>query len=117
VEWHTLWEEAAVKNFLLKSTEIRVLVPGLGFCFATDQITVEGRLVGYMYREAPEGGDSGWRFFSGWETQDYVDDPSHTSIYDVNTIANYDQSILPWLDSPVGAMFERAQNGDWIRVE
>lgn len=33
-------------------------------CLATDQITVEGMKVGYMYRESPLNEfDSGWRFF------------------------------------------------------
>ncbi len=107
-----------MKKFLLKPTEIRVLVPGLGFCFATDQVTVEGHLISYMYREEPEeGGDSGWRFFSGMESQNYVDNPSHTSIYDVNTIANYDEGIIPLLDAPQGAVFERTAAGEWIRVD
>ena len=51
-----------------------------------------------MYREAPDSKqDSGWRFFSGEESQEYVDNPDNLSIYDVNTIANYDTAIVEYL--------------------
>ncbi|MDN3273280.1 DUF2185 domain-containing protein [Frankia sp. RB7] len=51
--------------------------------------------------------DSGWRFFSGEESQDFADDPNNFEIYDVNTIANYDPDIIPLLESPAFSAFER----------
>jgi hypothetical protein len=67
------------KKFALPAEQIRSLAPNRGSCFATDMITVEGQKVGYMYREAPDNDlDSGWRFFSGKESQDYVDDPDRS---------------------------------------
>ena len=84
------------------------LAPGHGSCYATDRITVEGRRVGFMYREQPDNPtDSGWRFFDGTESQEYVDNPDNLAIYNVNTIANYDSDIIPCLDAPVGSAFER----------
>ncbi len=98
----------AQKPLKLRKGDIKQLVPSMGSGFATDHITVDGLPVGYMYREAPDKDvDSGWRFFSGRESQEYVDDPTHTAIYDVNTIANYDPAILPYLDSPEGTQLER----------
>ncbi|MDJ0708829.1 MAG: DUF2185 domain-containing protein [Woeseiaceae bacterium] len=105
-----------MKEFKLSAVEIRPLARGYGGCFATDQITVEGKKVGYMYREEtdrPE--DSGWRFFSGEETQDYVDNLENTGVYDVNTIANYDPTIIPFLDAPPGSKFGRV--GDTFVAE
>lgn len=96
------------KNFKKLAHEFKPLAFGYGACFATDHITVDGKKVGYMYREEPDGAvDSGWRFFSGEETQEYVDDPGNTMIYDINTIANYDPAITPYLDSPIGSAFGR----------
>jgi hypothetical protein len=98
----------AEKQFKIPAAAMKPLAEGHGGCFATDMITVEGQRVGYMYREAPDfADDSGWRFFSGKEPPDYLDDPAHTEIYDVNTIANYDPAIIPLLDSPTGSAFER----------
>jgi hypothetical protein len=98
----------AEKQFKISGDRIKPLAEGHGGCYATDRITVEGHKVGYMYREKPDfPEDSGWRFFSGKESQDYLEDPGHTAIYDVNTIANYDDAIIPLLGSPVGSAFER----------
>lgn len=96
--------------FKLKDFEIQQIIPNTGYCFATKKITVEGLNVGYMYREAPEDElDSGWRFFSGTETQDYVDNPINVQIYDVNTIVNYDKSIIPYLNSPIGSEYKKKE--------
>jgi hypothetical protein len=96
------------KRFKLKPDEIRPLVTGRGSCIATDHITVDGHRVSYMYREhTDENGDSGWRFFSGLESDEYVNDPANLEIYNVNTIANYDPEIIPLLSAPFGAAFAR----------
>jgi hypothetical protein len=61
-----------------------------------------------MYREAPHDDlDSGWRFLAGDESDDYMADSDRHAVYDVNTIANYDPAIIPLLDAPEGAAFER----------
>jgi len=61
-----------------------------------------------MYGEGPDDDvDRGWRFFAGTESQEYLDDPNNLAIYDVNTIANYDPEIIPFLDAPIGSAFER----------
>ena len=100
------------KRFRIKGSDIRRLVPSMGGCLATDMIVVEGRLVGYMYREAPDNDlDSGWRFFAGIETPEYFEDLSHTAVYDVNTVVNYDPSVIPYLEAPIGSAFERLPDG------
>ena len=107
------------KKFKLDASDIKRLIPNLGYCFATDKITVHGEKVGFMYRERPDQeDDSGWRFFSGNESQEYADDPANTSIYDVNTIANYDPSIIPYLQSPYDTAFGRdPDTGDFDKEE
>ena len=61
-----------------------------------------------MYREEPDNRiDSGWRFFAGTESQEFVDNAENLSLYDVNTIANDDPDIIPLLDSPFGCAFEK----------
>jgi len=96
------------KNFFFKANEFDDLATGYGACLATDMITVEGCQVIFMWREAPEEDvDSGWRFTAGIESQEYVDDPNNLGWYDVNTIANIDPDIIPFLDAPIGSAFER----------
>ena len=79
-----------------------------GGCLATNKITKDGCQVGYMYREDSRNEmDNGWRFFSGTESQDYIDEPKNTQVYDINTIANYDVDIIPYVQLPVGSELER----------
>lgn len=97
------------KVFHIKGDAIKRLIPNMGGCYASDRITVDGKQVGYMYREEPmDEIDSGWRFMSGDESQDYIDNADHLGIYEVNTICNYSSDIIPYLNQPVGSAFERS---------
>jgi len=105
------------KDFKLKPEEIKQLISPMGGCLATDKITVDGLPIDYMYREGADyEHDSGWRFFSGTEDQDYVDNPDNTMIYAVNTIANYDRAIIPYLHLPIGVELERVRGTDEFRL-
>jgi len=99
------------KTFKLSAEEIKPILVNQGGCLATNKITMDGCQVGYMYREQPKNDmDNGWRFFSGTESQDYVDDSTNTNVYDINTIANYDSDIIPYVHLPVGSELERIPN-------
>jgi hypothetical protein len=105
------------KAFKLAKEQIKPLAQGHGSCFATDMITVEGDPVRFMYREEPDNEiDSGWRFMSGFESDEYLDNPDNLAVYDVNTIANYDPSIIPLLSSPIGSAFEKVEEGGQFEV-
>ncbi len=96
------------KNFLIPAEDIKRLVEHNGACIASDRITVGGRTVGYMYREPPRNdADMGWRFMAGDESDEYMDNADNHAVYAVNTIANYDNGILPFIDAPIGSAFAR----------
>jgi hypothetical protein len=106
------------KKFRIPGDQIRRLIPAMGGCFASDRITVDGIKVGYMFREQPDKDVlSGWTFMAGDESQEYADTPSNWAIYDVNTICNYDPSIIPHLDAGFGTAFGRAAGKDQFVVE
>lgn len=109
---------ARKKTFARTADQIRPLVDGLGACFATDEILVKGRRVGFAYREAPDRKqDSGWRFTAGDEPAAYMDDVDNLGLYDVNTIANYDPEIIGFLGAKVGSAFAReGAQGQFVRV-
>jgi hypothetical protein len=91
------------------------VAPNRGGCIASDRITVDGEPVGFMYRDQPANElDSGWRMMAGDESEDYMDEPSNHEVYDLNTIANYDPDIVPLLDAPIGAEFERSEEGRFV---
>lgn len=82
--------------------------PLQGFLIATKRVAEEEHKVCFMYREAPmDVQDSGWRLFAGDETQEYVDDPDNSGIYQPAAILMVDDSIGPLLAEPIGSAFER----------
>lgn len=115
-------EENAItmgKKFRLSAEEIKPVAVGYGGCIASDRITVDGYPVRFMYREEPiDAVDSGWSFLSGFEDDDYMDDPQRHGAYDVNTVANYDPTIIPLLDSAIGSVFEKRPESEvFVEVE
>lgn len=104
--------------FLKKKQEIKRVINSNEnlACLATNRITVDGKKVGYMYREEPDTSfpDSGWRFFAGDETDEYVNDPDNVKIYSLNTICNYDDSITPFLNSKYGVAYVKI-NGVFVK--
>jgi hypothetical protein len=93
--------------------------PSMGFCLVSNMITMEGKKVGYMYREELEEdseNDSGWRFLAGSENQEYVDNDSNSKVYEVETIADFDSAIIPYLKSPFGTELERIEGKDEFRI-
>ncbi|MFC2138778.1 DUF2185 domain-containing protein [Bacteroidota bacterium] len=103
----------ASNKYKINSEDIKDLINPMGYGLISDRITVDGERVGYMYRDRPEEKeDSGWRFIAGDETQDYIDDEKNSMMFDLNTIANYDQAIIPYLVLPVGSELERVPGKD-----
>ena len=100
------------KALRIADHDLRSIVTAKGACLASDRIVVDGCQVGYCYREKPESeDDSGWRFFAGDEKLAYLDDADNLGLYEVNTIANYDEGIVGVLDYPVGSAFKRSESG------
>lgn len=112
------WFRLPEKKYAITGDQIRELLTGwegADGCIATDRIVVDGCKVGYMYRTEPcNGWDSGWRFFAGDESPDYVDCAEHSGIYKLNTICNYDPDILPFLKAPYGTAYGREEEGTFI---
>lgn len=108
---------SSAKKYKLSTSQIVELVKGYGGCLASDKITVDGDPVGFMYREEPcFEQDSGWRFLAGTEDEEYMDNPDNSAIYDVNTIANYDRAIIPYLHLPVGIELQRMDDSDTFEI-
>ena len=107
-----------MKNFAIPGDQLVSLAQGWGGCVASDRITVDGQPVGYCYREAPINDlDSGWRFLAGDESEAYMAESSNHSIYDINTITNYDPAVISILGSPIGSAFERGSPNELVPIE
>ena len=107
-----------MKTFKLTAADIKPLATGLGGAIASDRITVDGYPVNFMYKARPNNPqDSGWCFFSGINEDDaYMNESANFTVFDVNSIANYDNSIIPYLQATVGSVFERNATGVFEEV-
>ncbi|MDR4946472.1 DUF2185 domain-containing protein [Neobacillus cucumis] len=107
------------KKFYVPGDKIIRLVDSEEGCIASDRITVDGCKVGFMYREEPyqNGPDSGWRFLADDEDEEYMNKSENHSVFQVNTICNYDNDIIPFLSSPPGTAYIRDEEGKLVLDE
>lgn len=92
----------------LNPDEILTLVKMSGYSIVSKHILEDGLPIMFMYREDPiDEEDTGWRFLSGQEDQDYLDDADNSKFIGVNTMSNLDAKIIPCLRKPIGTELER----------
>ena len=94
------------------------LKSSLTLAVVSRQVSEDGLAVGFLYREAPGfPNDSGWRFFSGDESDGYTDNPDNFTVCGIGEITASNPDILPLLQEKAGA-WEWAEEGfqavsDW----
>jgi hypothetical protein len=89
----------------------------IGYIIASNHVAKQGKPVGYLYREEPDNeNDSGWRVFSGEESQEYADDASNFAMYNVSTILEIDPTIVTLLGAPWPVAFERGASGTFTKL-
>lgn len=104
-------------KYILHPDKVEELVKPMGYCIASDRITIDGCKVGFMYREARENSeDSGWRFIAGDETEEYMENHMNTMMFDVNYIANIDPAIVKYLKNKTGKELERVSGEDRFQI-
>ncbi len=106
------------KKFIIPDEQIRPIMSGRGTCRIPDTLLVMGRELTTFYRVMPVNySDSGWRFLSGTESDEYLSRPEFYGIYDLNIAANYFPSIVPLLDSPpYSAYCLDKERGKWADI-
>ena len=126
--WLSGTEEPEGEPYIKKEDMREILTDFTGprGCLATDSVIIDGEPVGVICRERPEpadrGWDSGWRFMTSAEYDEYAagDDSEvedRLAVYDLNTLCNYDAGIIDLLDAPYGACFERGDDGVFYRFD
>ena len=87
-------------------------------CFITKDVLVNKKKIKFMYHEQPDNEfDSGWRFFSGDETQEFVDDSTNLIFIPLSkVIQNVDSSIEKYLNYEKNIAFERNNENEEFKV-
>jgi hypothetical protein len=88
-----------------------------GQCVVTNTV-LEGGRVGFMCRVDPiDQSDSGWRFTSGRESEEYLADVANKSWQEIHNIVEFDKDIVPLLKAPIGSAFRREDGtGPFVAV-
>ncbi|WP_097122933.1 DUF2185 domain-containing protein [Pseudoxanthomonas wuyuanensis] len=85
----------------------------IGYVTVSNRVMVDGRRVSYLYREEPDNeDDSGWRIFSGDETQEYAGNPANFSLYNASTLIEVEPALLEVLSADYPIAFERDEDAD-----
>lgn len=84
--------------------------------FITKELLEKNSKIKFAYREKPDNeNDSGWRFFTGNENQEYVDNADNLLLCSIADIIKKDNGIKSILDSEYGTSFER-KDDDFVQV-
>lgn len=90
------------------------------YAIVSNQIVHENLEIRWLYRETPYDNsfpDSGWRIFSGFESEEYLENPNNFTICSLQRIANYQPEVGTLLWGDVGAAFEKTpQNEKFLAV-
>ncbi|MCV2485611.1 DUF2185 domain-containing protein [Flavobacterium sp. SH_e] len=106
-------------NYIKKSSENNFeKFSSIGGLMVSKMIVDQNIKPCFLYREKrtrPE--DSGWRIFTGFESEEYTEDPNNIGIYNPSTILKIDPSLENILLKGVGSVYERTEdNSDWYKV-
>jgi hypothetical protein len=90
----------------------------LGYIIASHEVMRNGQPIGYLYRQAPDNDrDSGWRVFSGTESQQYADNPLNFALYNASTVAELHPQIVHLLVRTFPVAFARDETtGEFLEV-
>ncbi len=101
------------KEFIIDPEQIKDIIKPMGYSIVSNMISQNGLLIGFMYREEPfDEEDSGWRFLSGTESEDYLDEENNSKAISVNAVANHDPAIIPYLRKAEDTAWERTADSD-----
>lgn len=83
-------------------------------CLVSKLITEEGEKIGLMTRLEPiSENDSGWCFYSGTESDEFMDDIENMDVTDIATMISIDPGIQELVTEPIGSGFTRKESGDF----
>lgn len=92
--------------------------PPIGGLMVSKMVVDDNIKPGFMYREKrTRREDSGWRIFTGLETEEYTNNPDNMGIYNPSTILSIDPSIKDILLKGIGSVYERSgDDREWYKV-
>lgn len=77
-----------------------------------------GQKIGYLYREEPDNeNDSGWRFTTGTEADEYMDNSDNLSVVSLGAVLRKDDRCLHLLEREAEVAFVKDDQGIFIELD
>lgn len=98
-------------NLDFEEAEENIVEKYIHRCIVSHRVLYQGEKIRFMYRQEGLGElqqgihDTGWVFTAGSESSAYLNDPENLDMVSLGAILNRDESILPFLEAPVGSAF------------
>ncbi len=86
--------------------------------FVTKMAFLPNEIIRFAYREKPDREqDSGWRFFTGHEDDEYTNNPNNTVLKEVGWLLDIEPTLDEFIREPAGAVYERrTKEQEWYKV-
>ncbi len=93
-------------------------LPMTEYAVVSRLVATDRQKVRWMYREEPtEPADSGWRFFSGDEAENFSEDPENFEFHPLDFVTEIDPSVAAHLERAAPVAFERERaDGEFTEV-
>jgi len=93
-------------------------LPMTEYAVVSRLVATDRQKVRWMYREEPtEPADSGWRFFSGDEAENFAGNPENFEFHPLDFVTEIDPSIAAHLERAAPVAFEReSADGEFTEV-
>lgn len=95
----------------------QALSAALEYAIVSRQVSDDGEFVGFLYRETPAfEHDSGWRFFSGAEDDEYADNPDHFITAPLRDVLHTHPEVAPLMSQTSGAWEWHDEQEQYVAV-
>ncbi|GIN86350.1 hypothetical protein J6TS2_27360 [Heyndrickxia sporothermodurans] len=113
------FEPKHIAQVLIKQDDPRWLEIGEQMALVSKKCLETDGIVRWLYREEPDREeDSGWRLFSGDESEEYLSNPANIKVMNVYYLLDKDPSLIYPFKGGIGSAFERENNNSsWDEVK
>jgi hypothetical protein len=93
-------------------------LPMTEYAVVSRLVATDRQKVRWMYREEPtEPADSGWRFFSGDEAENFAENPENFEFHPLDFVTEIDPAVAAHLEREAPVAFEReSAEGEFTEV-
>lgn len=113
------FEARHIAQTIIKKGDPRWIDSSEKMALVSKMCVEDGNIIRFLYREKPDREqDSGWRMFTGLESEEYNNAPGNIRLVKVGYLLDKDPTLLQPLKGGQGSVYEREEKDKpWQKVE